>query len=67
MNEIWAIGRVYKITSEQTELVYIGSTIKSLEERLRRYYCMYKLYLNGNSRVNCSSFELVQYDDCEIN
>jgi hypothetical protein len=66
MDEIWAIGRVYKITSEQTELIYIGSTIKTLKERLRKHYSNFKQYLNGKCKINYSSFELVQYNDCKI-
>ena len=41
------IGRIYKITSINTDKIYIGSTSKSLTERLRRHEIDYKKYQNG--------------------
>lgn len=58
-------GRIYKITSAQTDGIYIGSTIKSLNERLARHKSDYKRYLSGNYHY-VSSFEIVKHNDCVI-
>ena len=49
-------GKIYKITSKQTDDVYIGSTIQDLHERFSRH----KLQNKG------SSVKLFKYDDAII-
>lgn len=48
---------VYKITSKQTDLCYVGSTTKSLKAR----FCRHKSVYN-----KCSSREIMKYPDCSI-
>lgn len=58
-------GKVYKIVSPSTDLVYIGSTIQPLHKRLCEHRNKYKQFLKGTYR-NVTSFEIVKYGDAEI-
>jgi len=58
-------GKIYKITSNSTDKIYIGSTCLPLERRLAIHKSGYKVFLNGKRR-NVSSFEIVKYEDCNI-
>jgi hypothetical protein len=58
-------GKIYRIVSEQTNDVYIGSTCNSLSRRIYQHKYHYKQWLN-KERPQLSSFEIVQYDDCQI-
>lgn len=58
-------GRIYKIVSHQTSDVYIGSTCRSLKERLREHRKHYKGYLNGKYHY-VTSYEILKYDDHDI-
>ena len=53
-------GKVYMITSKETEKIYIGSTIQTLKARFRRH--------KGDMKRdrNCSSKEIVKYPDADI-
>jgi len=41
-------GKIYKITNNVTDDIYIGSTIKTLKERFSNHKRNYKQFLNGN-------------------
>lgn len=58
-------GNIYKITSNETEQIYIGSTIQPLHKRLIQHRNKYKRYKNGTYHY-LSSFEIVKYDDAII-
>jgi hypothetical protein len=59
-------GKIYKITSSQTDKIYIGSTTKTLYQRLRGHKLQYKHYLNGGKKYGMTSFELIKLDDYKI-
>ena len=59
------IGRIYKITSTQTNKVYFGSTTRDIDKRFEEHVKTYRLHAKGNPHY-CSSFEVMQYDDCKI-
>ena len=59
------IGRIYVIKSPQTDYVYIGSTTKTLNDRLCSHKSGYKAYLNEKGHY-ITSFELVKFEDCFI-
>ena len=60
-------GKIYKIISGSTEKIYIGSTIKSLEERLDRHEDNYENWFNTDFKNSyCSSFEILKYGDYKI-
>jgi len=58
-------GKIYKITSEQSDKYYIGSTIQKLCDRLGRHISDYTIYSQGNGKY-ISSFELIKNDDYKI-
>jgi hypothetical protein len=61
----YAEGKIYILTSKMTELVYVGSTCKTLSRRLNGHKGAYQGYLKG-TRCYVSSFEIVKHDDCKI-
>lgn len=50
------IGRVYKIIHNQSNICYVGSTIRKLKERWNNHKSSFKSYLNGKKRCNTSIF-----------
>lgn len=59
--------KIYKITSPQTNRIYIGSTCKKyLSSRLSDHKFEYKRHIQTNAKNYCSSFEIVKFDDCKI-
>ena len=59
-------GFIYKLVSNQTPQIYIGSTFKNLEWRFKKHQSHYRNYINNCSEYNRKSFELLQYPDCKI-
>lgn len=61
-------GKIYKIVSDQTCDVYIGSSAqKYLSMRMRQHRDEYNIWKKDNSkRQYISSFELLKYDDARI-
>ena len=59
------IGKVYKIYSEQTDRVYIGSTTKLLLQRFLQHKTNYRRYNDGTYNF-VTSFHILQYDDANI-
>jgi hypothetical protein len=65
--------KIYKIRSNNTNKIYIGSTTKSLQERLKGHIRDYKNYCkfwfenddNGNPNC-CSSRKILRYGDYNI-
>ncbi len=59
-------GKIYKIICNKTELVYIGSTCATLEQRLKRhaYYC--KSYMEKKSNSFITSIYVIYYNDYKI-
>ena len=58
-------GKIYIIRSDQTDDIYIGSTIKSLEKRLRTHEIDFKAFNNGTYHY-VTSFELLKNDNYYI-
>ena len=58
-------GKIYKITSNQTEQVYIGSTCNPLSKRMAKHRETYKMHLAGKYN-NVSSFEILAHGDAII-
>lgn len=62
----YAEGKIYKIISDQTDMIYVGSTSeKYLSSRLNRHRSNYKGYLVGKYNY-VTSFEILKYDDAKI-
>ena len=63
--EDYSQGKIYKIISSECDLVYYGSTVKTLNERLRKHKLDYKRQLiEPNYYV--TSFELLKQNNYEI-
>jgi len=58
-------GKIYKIVSDQTEKIYIGSTCNTLSARLSGHRNDYKSYLQQKQRYT-TSFELIKLGDAKI-
>ncbi len=58
-------GKVYKLVSNQTDKVYIGSTIQPLAKRKGCHIATYKGYQEGKFKY-VTSFEIIKYGDCDI-
>lgn len=58
-------GKIYKISSNQTDEIYIGSTTQSLSMRMAGHRSNYKRYVNNNNSY-ITSFKILQYEDSKI-
>ena len=60
-------GRIYKITSPNTDKVYVGSTTGTIEKRLREHMKDYKMFLKGIDGVHhIISYDVIEHGDPEI-
>ena len=53
-------GCIYKIISDKTDKIYIGSTTQLLPVRLQQHLNSYHSYINGYSPTYISSFEIIK-------
>lgn len=58
----YATGKVYRIESQQTEQVYVGSTVLTIAQRLAVHRSMHRAHSAGKAPYY-SAFELLKYDD----
>ena len=65
VDERYQRGKIYCLRSHQTDLVYIGSTVQGLAERIGGHRKDYKVWLKHTNHY-VSSFELIKYDDAYI-
>jgi hypothetical protein len=59
-------GKIYKLISSETNDVYVGSTCKSLKERMINHKAMYKQSSVAQKKLNMTAFKLLKYNDCDI-
>jgi hypothetical protein len=59
------IGYIYKITNPSINISYIGSTIKTIEQRLKKHITNYKEYLKGKYN-HCRVFDLFRNNGVPI-
>lgn len=59
-------GKIYMLRSKNNEKVYIGSTCKELDERLKQHKALYNSYTNNQNGHYTTAFELIKEDDCYI-
>lgn len=60
-------GKIYKLVSPHTDKIYIGSTCRSIETRLKEHKSNYNKWISRNrNKGYISSFELLKYDDVNI-
>ena len=61
----YANGKIYKIVDNTNNNVYIGSTCKTLKQRLSGHASHYKRYLKGKYNY-VTSFDIFKNDDYDI-
>lgn len=61
----YANGKIYRIVSDKTDVVYIGCTTQPLSKRMANHRSSYKSYQKGKSAL-CSSFVILEYGDAKI-
>ena len=59
-------GKIYKITSENYNKFYIGSTCRTLKERFKVHKSKMNSYIKNPSTGYCCSYELCEEPDCKI-
>lgn len=59
-------SKIYKIVSDNTEDCYVGSTTKSLYERMKRHVENFKYYKKYNKSSNITSFKILEMGDYSI-
>lgn len=65
VKEFYKNGKVYKIIDNTNGNIYIGSTCKTLSQRLAQHRCSYKRYLEGKGN-NIKSFDILKNEDYNI-
>lgn len=58
-------GKIYKIVSNYTDDVYIGSTVDTLSSRLSKHKYDFKRHMDGKTKY-ITSFELLKYTEYRI-
>ena len=58
-------GKIYKLISNHTDDIYIGSTCDLLSKRLYQHKHKFEYYQNGKGKY-ISSFKICKYDDVRI-
>jgi len=56
-------GQIYKLVSNHTDNIYIGSTTQPLRKRLGGHISSYKKW---GVKMGCTSFELLKFGDTKI-
>lgn len=60
-------GKIYKIISDQSDKIYIGSTTKKyLSSRLASHVKNFKAWKKGSYNKYVSSYEILEYEDHKI-
>ena len=61
-------GKIYKIVSNKTGLVYVGSTCKTLPQRIAQHERDYQQYLRTGKKYNIymTSFKIIKGGDYKI-
>jgi hypothetical protein len=65
MAKIYKSGKIYAIKTENSDDIYIGSTIKTLNTRLKEHALRYSKYLNGEYHF-ITSFDILKQEDFYI-
>ena len=58
-------GKIYRIVCNETGLQYIGSTCKTLKQRLQQHKSSYKSYKDGKG-TNTTSYKILENDNYAI-
>ena len=56
-------SKIYKICSNKTDKIYVGSTTLSLAKRLYHHVSQYTSYNDDDNKLYVSSFEIIKLED----
>jgi hypothetical protein len=59
-------SKIYKICSNLSNKIYIGSTTQSIQQRLSEHVGAYKTHLKNNNTNYVSSYEIIKFGDAFI-
>lgn len=63
----YKLGKIYKLVSNNTKDIYIGSTCyKYLSKRLCNHRHHRRQYLEGKRKYDLTASNILKYDDCQI-
>jgi hypothetical protein len=65
MNRDYSKSKIYKIVDYSTNNIYVGSTLKTLSNRLAQHRSTYKVYLNGKYHY-VTSFKVLENNNYRI-
>ena len=65
IDERYHRGKIYCLRSNNSDLFYLGSTIHTLEKRLRHHESHYRAYQKGTDNY-CTSYDVLATGDYEI-
>ena len=58
----YANSKIYKLICNKNNLIYFGSTTKTLKQRLQNHVSKYKAWVNGTANYT-TSFEIIKEND----
>ena len=61
-------AKIYRIVSEKTDHLYVGSTTRPLLQRYRQHRNLHKRFVKGKTRAfpSCTSSSIFKYNDARI-
>lgn len=62
----YANARVYRVVSDLTDQVYIGSTCRTLSQRMSEHISSYKRFLAGEHDNRVTVFDIIVHGDAKI-
>ena len=66
MTSKYSNGKIYKIVDKTTDMIYVGSTIQKLADRLKEHEYKYKYFLSGKKTANLTSFKILENKNYKI-
>ena len=66
MNTNYQNGKIYKIVDNVSDMVYVGSTCKTLQHRLKQHEAAYKSFKAGKFPNNVTVFKILENADYKI-
>ena len=59
-------GKIYKIIDNKSNMIYIGSTCKNLQQRFNSHKRAYRKFKDSNNVSYVTSFKILENNDCKI-
>ena len=59
-------SKIYKIVSSETDKIYIGSTIRTIEQRFLHHISDYKMWMKDNTKGYMTSYEILKHGNYKI-